>query len=203
MSQFGNPLTNAINNAVRQFEQARQAQNLGLDKVKSGTKTPNQIFDKYTFDIIITPPSSSGLGTFNTAQGDFHALTCTTPTKRIASDEKTLWGPVYNIPYARLYSGDFEMTYLYNQELHQYLMDWTEVVVSNSRDRAGYYDDIVGKIEIDYRSRAETDAKVTRYKLNDVFPLSVNGLELDMSSTNSYQTGSVSFSFRDFELTIE
>ena len=82
-------------------------------------------------------------------------------------------------------------------------MDWTEVVVSNSRDRAGYYDDIVGKIEIDYRSRAETDAKVTRYTLNDVFPLSVNGLELDMSSTNSYQTGSVSFSFRDFELTIE
>jgi len=195
MSQFGNPLTNAINNAVS------QAQNLGLDKVKSGTKTPNQIFDKYTFDIIITPPSSSGLDTFNTAQGDFHALTCTTPTKRIASDEKTLWGPVYNIPYARLYSGDFEMTYLYNQELHQYLMDWTEVVVSNDRDRAGYYDDIVGKIEIDYRSRSQT--KITRYRLNDVFPLSVNGLELDMSSTNSYQTGSVSFSFRDFELTIE
>ena len=128
-------------------------------------------------------------------------MTCTTPTKRIASDEKTLWGPVYNIPYARLYSGDFEMTYLYNQELHQYLMDWTEVVVSNSRDRAGYYDDIVGKIEIDYRSRSQT--KITRYTLNDVFPLSVNGLELDMSSTNSYQTGSVSFSFRDFELTIE
>ncbi len=195
MSQFGNPLTNAINNAVS------QAQNLGLDKVKSGTKTPNQIFDKYTFDIIITPPSSSGLDTFNTGQGDFHALTCTTPTKRIASDEKTLWGPVYNIPYARLYSGDFEMTYLYNQELHQYLMDWTEVVVSNDRDRAGYYDDIVGKIEIDYRSRSQT--KITRYRLNDVFPLSVNGLELDMSSTNSYQTGSVSFSFRDFELTIE
>lgn len=195
MSQFGNPLTNAINNAVS------QAQNLGLDKVKSGTKTPNQIFDKYTFDIIITPPGGSGLGTFSTGDGDFHALTCTTPTKRIASDEKTLWGPVYNIPYARLYSGDFEMTYLYNQELHQYLMDWTEVVVSNDRDRAGYYDDIVGKIEIDYRSRSQT--KITRYTLNDVFPLSVNGLELDMSSTNSFQTGSVSFSFRDFELTIE
>ena len=195
MSQFGNPLTNAINNAVS------QAQNLGLDKVKSGTKTPNQIFDKYTFDIMITPPGGSGLGTFNTAQGDFHALTCTTPTKRIASDEKTLWGPVYNIPYARLYSGDFEMTYLYNQELHQYLMDWTEVVVSNDRDRAGYYDDIIGSLEIDYRSRSQT--KKTRYTLNDVFPLSVNGLELDMSSTNSYQTGSVSFSFRDFELTIE
>jgi len=195
MSQFGNPLTNAINNAVS------QAQNIGFKEVQSRTKTPSQIFDKYTFDIIITPPSSSGLGTFSTAKGDFHALTCTTPTKRIASDEKTLWGPVYNIPYARLYSGDFEMTYLYNQELHQYLMDWTEVVVSNDRDRAGYYDDIVGKIEIDYRSRSQT--KITRYRLNDVFPLSVNGLELDMSSTNSYQTGSVSFSFRDFELTIE
>jgi len=191
-------ITNASDRAA-----AADARNKAFKTTSARSKTPSQIFDKYTFDIMITPPGGSGLGTFSTAEGDFHALTCTTPTKRIASDEKTLWGPVYNIPYARLYSGDFEMTYLYNQELHQYLMDWTEVVVSNSRDRAGYYDDIVGKIEIDYRSRAETDAKVTRYTLNDVFPLSVNGLELDMSSTNSYQTGSVSFSFRDFELTIE
>ncbi len=169
----------------------------GFNKVKSTTKTPREIFDKYTFDISLIGPSSIGI--LSTGAGDFHALSCTTPTKRIATDEKTLWGPVYNVPYAKVFSGDFELSYMYQQNVHEYIQKWTNRIISRE-DRAEYYNDAVGSIEINYSSRDETS--VTTYKLKDVFPVSINGLELDMASTNSYQTGSVSFSFRDFDLFI-
>jgi hypothetical protein len=170
----------------------------GLNRLRKSTSTPSEIFDKYTFDITLNGPKRLSV-VKSTGFGDFTALSCTTPTKRIATDEKTLWGPVYNIPYAKVFGGDFELTYLYQQDFHEFITKWTNQVIFG-QDRAAYYDDIIGSIEIEYRSRNEQS--VTKYILKDVFPISINGIELDMASTNSYQTGSVSFSFRDFDLKI-
>ena len=185
-SGFISPAAAAAASAAASSASARKA---GFELIRSRTKTPSQMFDKYSFDITITPPS--GLTPKMSAVGDFHPLTCTTPTKRIASDEKTLWGPVYNVPYSRVYSGDFEMSYLYNQDFHEFIMNWSDLVINNNTDKANYYDDIIGNIEIRYYSRDDT--KSTTYKLNDVFPLSINGLELDMSATNSYRRGRLKF----------
>ena len=181
-----------------------------------------KFFHKNLFDITITSPKgldlknpfgsdgsenkSTGQGSFASHKGDFHVLSCTTPGRQVGTEEKAIWGPVYNIPSERIYSGDFEMTCLYSQKFHKYISDWMnsikQPVNGYFNDRVQYYDEIVGGMVIGvYANNGNGGAFTeTTYKLHECFPVTINGLELNAGSQNEYQTMSVSWSFREFEI---
>lgn len=164
-------------------------------------KSKNNLSYKHTFDVSITSPEAEGFpgpGSITSYNGDFHVLSCTTPGRQMGTEQKTIWGPVYNVPTERIYTGDFEMTCLYSQPLHQYITNWMNVIKNGPDDRVNYYDQIIGGIEVRYYSGNVS----TIYKIYECFPVTMNGLELNASSQNEYQTMSVSWSFREFELQI-
>tara|TARA_R110002096_G_scaffold290206_2_gene484479 strand:+ start:119 stop:691 length:573 start_codon:yes stop_codon:yes gene_type:complete len=167
------------------------------NRTKGSTKP---VFHKHTFDVRITPLGTdvAQLGSFNTADGSIVVLNCTMPGKQIATNEKVIWGPAYNIPYARVYSGDFEMTVMYEKSFHQYINSWMNLVMSSPGDRAAYYDNILGSIEL--RMYDQTRTSSTTYTLQDCFPITIGGIDLDAGSQNTYQTMTVSWSFREYTL---
>ena len=167
------------------------------NRTKGNTKP---VFHKHTFDVIITPLGTdvAQLGSFNTADGSIVVLNCTMPGKQIATNEKVIWGPAYNVPYARVYSGDFEMTVMYDKSFHQYINSWMNLVMSSPGDRAAYYDNILGSIQL--RMYDQTRTNSTTYTLEDCFPITIGGIDLDAGSQNTYQTMTVSWSFREYTL---
>jgi hypothetical protein len=210
MSQFP---TSPIRSGSRSFQTLQ-------DETKS-----TKFFHKNLFDISITSPKGLNLNnpfredgsenkstdqtTFESHKGDFHVLSCTTPGRQVGTEEKAIWGPVYNIPSERIYSGDFEMTCLYSQKLHKYITDWMNSIkqpVNGTNgyfnDRVQYYDQIVGDMVIGvYANNGKGGVfSETTYRLKDCFPVTINGLELNAGSQNEYQTMSVSWSFREFEI---
>jgi hypothetical protein len=169
-------------------------------------KSKNNLSYKHTFDVSITSPESEGFvgpGSISTYNGDFHVLSCTTPGRQVGTEQKTIWGPVYNVPTERVYSGDFEMTCLYSQPLHQYITNWMNTIKNAPDDKVNYYNDIIGGLVITYYS-GDRWKKMSRtiYNLYDCFPVTMNGIELNAASQNEYQTMSISWSFRQFELQV-
>ena len=182
--------------------------------IQTMSSRAGSIFNKHTFDVTLTNPFANTLTTSN--QGDqFFVTNCTTPGRQIATEEKIIHGPAYNIPYANIFGGDFEITCIYSQITHRFITDWMDSIVPSkpesgtlnisrafwAPERPVYYDDIKrGSIRIDYYSN--NLQSVTRYTLNECFPKTLNGLDLDAGSQNSYQNISCSFAFRDFTIEI-
>jgi hypothetical protein len=179
--------------------------------IQTMSSRAGSIFNKHTFDVTLTNPFANTLTTSN--QGDqFFVTNCTTPGRQIATEEKIIHGPAYNIPYANVFSGDFEITCIYSQITHRFITDWMDKIIPSAAptlnflswqapERPVYYDDLKrGSIRIDYYSN--NLQSITRYTLNECFPKTLNGLDLDAGSQNSYQNISCSFAFRDFTIEI-
>jgi len=169
-------------------------------RVSEFTKNPNKLYRKNKFDVTITGPS--GVGTLSSQNGDFIPISFTTPGQQISTDEKTLWGPVYNMPYSRVFSGDFEMSVYYNPTFHRKIKSWMETVIPQN-ERVSYYDAIIGTINIKVYPQNNPTASGTSFiTLTDVFPITINGLDLDIGSQNELQTFSLSFSFRQISTSL-
>ena len=173
-----------------------------FNNLQKSTRKRSDLYHKHTFDVEITPTTNTGLTQISTANGDFVVLSCTAPGRQIGTEEKAIWGPVYNVPSERIYSGDFEMTCHYNKALHNYVNKWMNFIKNPdavaTNDRVQYYDDIIGRIEVTMYNASLTNTTV--YKLYECFPLTLSGVELNAGSQNELQTLSISWSFRDFDI---
>ena len=201
--QSGNPSAYVFNSISKQVDEvASSANRVSLSSLRKRTKGigPSSVFHKHTFDVSINALGKDvrQLGNKNTGSGDIVVLNCTMPGKQISTNEKVIWGPAYNIPYARMYSGDFEMTVLYDKVFHKYIDNWMNLVMSSPGDRAAYYDNIIGTIVLRMYDRDRTSS--TTYTLTDCFPLTISGIDLDAGSANAYQTMNVSWSFREWSM---
>lgn len=175
------------------------------------TKNQSALFRRHTFDVDIVSP----IGNFSSLNSDFVPVSFTTPGRQIGTDEKTIWGPVYNVPYSRIYSGDFEITSYYNTKYHYFVREWMDYIFSleneqgtQRTDKVRYYDDIIGRIEISVYPEAVNlqngdsvsgSAFITLY---EVFPITINGLDLDIGAQNELQTITTAFSFREIRTSL-
>ena len=174
--------------------------NKSFKQLQSTTRNQYWIWNKHTFDLSITPPIVGNLPYISSGQGDFVVLSCTAPGRQIGTEEKAIWGPVYNIPSERIYSGDFEMTCHYSKALHDYINDWMNLIKSrfSNNDRVEYYDNIIGGLRLSVNNANHTET--VYYNMYNVFPVTINGLDLNAGSQNELQTISISWSFREFEM---
>jgi hypothetical protein len=172
--------------------------------LSSSSKLASNIFHKHTYDIAIIPKGKdiTDLGVKSTKSGDVIVMSCTTPGKQIATNEKVVWGPVYNIPYNRLFSGTFDFTFMYNTSFHEYISKWMSKVINDRSNKPAYYEDILGDIDVNIYSQAnnKTSPNGMKYTMIDCWPVTIQGLALDSTSMNEYQTMSVSWSFREFTI---
>ena len=75
-------------------------------------------------------------------------------------------------------------------------------VINDRSNKPAYYEDILGDIDVNIYSQAnnKTSANGMKYTMIDCWPVTIQGLALDSTSMNEYQTMSVSWSFREFTI---
>jgi len=127
--------------------------------------------------------------------------TCETamfPGRNISSQPNKIYGPVREMPYENIYSGDLDLTFRIGQDMFErvYFEKWMDSVVNKYNHKHKYYDDYVRDIYISQLTK--DDSVVYQVVLRECWPKTVNPLTLGASTQNDYQKQSVSIAFRKY-----
>ena len=122
------------------------------------------------------------------------------PGRNISSQPNKIYGPVREMPYENIYSGDLDLTFRVGQDMFErvYFEKWMDSVVNKDNHRHSYYDDYVRDIYISQLTK--DDSIVYQVVLRECWPKTVNPLTLGASTTDEYQKQSVSIAFRKYEV---
>lgn len=165
-----------------------------VDTVSKGTLSPNR------FEIFI-----SGLDP--DTHSDRFNMSCESvsfPGRSMSTQPARVYGPIREMPYERLYTGDLDVTFRIGNDMleRNFFEDWMDTVASkNSSDfkyhgihESGYAKSI--KInQLDQKNNV-----VYSIIVREAFPKAVNTIALDHGKTDEYHKQMISFAFRDYEV---
>lgn len=125
------------------------------------------------------------------------ALRCETaslPGRSIATADMRIYGPTEKFPYQSVYD-DISLTFICTDSMAEkkFFNQWMEIINPENNWNINYKKNYVMDIEIDQYDNSDT---VTHsIKLVDAFPINVNELALDWSTTDTYHKLSVTFAY--------
>jgi hypothetical protein len=181
---------------------------LGLGRSKDGISRPNR------YEVTLLPPTGSrGTGMskntniFTKIMGEFMGdgtvratgLRCESiafPGRNLdTTPDDNIYGPAREI--VKGYSfGDVNATFQCSSDMKEkkYIETWQRLAFNTQTWAMGYYNDYVGSVQI--HSLDEQDNKVYGVELVEAFPKSIGQQALAYGQGSSYQTLSVTFSYR-------
>lgn len=129
--------------------------------------------------------------------------TCETamfPGRNISSQPNKIHGPVREMPYENIYSGDLDLTFRVGQDMFErvYFEKWMDSVINKDTHKHSYYDNYTRDIYISQLTK--DDSVIYQVVLRECYPKTVNPLPLSSESVNDYQKQSVSIAFRKYEV---
>ena len=121
------------------------------------------------------------------------------PGTSIASKEIRVHGPIRELPYERLYTGDLNVTFRLDEAglIRRFFLSWQDFIIKPETHDLEYYDEYICNMEIEQRKK--NDDVSFRAKVQEVYPKQVNPLNLSFDSRDAYQRQEVSLAFRLFE----
>ena len=143
------------------------------------------------YNILITPPKNST----DDAQNTIHlAEAVTFPGRSLATIQRRFHGPQRDIPYERLFSGDLEITFLWekdNNAIRKGYEDWMDLAIS-SNHKVANREEYTGTMAIEIE---DGDFSIT---VNEVFPKLINPVTLGWNMNDEYLKQVITFSFFDY-----
>ena len=123
------------------------------------------------------------------------------PGTSVASKETRIHGPLREIPYERLYTGDIQVTFRLdtNATIRKMFLDWQDFIINPKTHNLEYYDNYISSLEITQLSSNGNPIMTSR--ISEVYPKQVNELALGYADQNNYHKQSVSLGFKSFETT--
>jgi hypothetical protein len=186
-----------IINAVSGFGNVQQAPgnaqfklNDFISQVKSGVAKPCR------FEVSISNPRCIN----NPAWGKTVSLMCDQamlPMTRLITSRQQIFGPPSFHPVGVDYGGDnLGMQFLVDREMNvkNYFDSWVDGIVNHTNYTTAYQARYLTSMEI--RQLDEADNVVYAVKLEDIFPVVVNPLQLDSGLANSVHKLNVTFNYR-------
>ncbi|HIJ10601.1 TPA: hypothetical protein HA278_00960 [Candidatus Woesearchaeota archaeon] len=118
-----------------------------------------------------------------------------------SSAPNRIHGPVREMPYEKLYSGDLSLTFRENHsaKIRRFFTKWQDLMYVTDSGNFNYYDDYIGNIEIHQYTDGEDESSRYGIRLNEVYPKNIHEATLGYAVNDSYQTQIVDFSFRSWE----
>jgi hypothetical protein len=110
-------------------------------------------------------------------------------------------GPVREMPYERLYSGDLSLTFreVRSTKVRKFFTSWQNSIYKNTSGNFTYYDDYIGDIEIyQYDEKGDSNA-VYGIRIKEAYPKNIHEMTLGYAENDSYHRQTVDFAFRDWE----
>ena len=122
------------------------------------------------------------------------------PGRSVSTQPNRIMGPVREMPYEPLYSGDLDLTFRVGQDMFErkFFEFWMDTIVNHSTNKMGYYDDYTRDIYI--AQLGQDDGIVYKIKLTECYPKAINAIDLGFDKTDEYTRQSVSIAFREYEV---
>ena len=164
------------------------------------------------YDIVMSPAVVSGGGVFTGSatrgSSNIEAMrrlskSCEAaafPGRSVSTQPNRIMGPVREMPYEPLYSGDLDLTFRVGQDMFErkFFEFWMDTIVNHGNNRMGYYDDYTRDIYI--AQLGPDDSIVYKIKLTECYPKAINAIDLGFDKTDEYTRQSVSIAFREYEV---
>lgn len=122
------------------------------------------------------------------------------PGRSFSSQPNRISGPVREMPYESLYSGDLDMTFRVGGDMfeRQYFEEWMDIIVDHKSNRLNYYDNYVRDIYLTQLNLK--DEIVHQVKIKECYPKTLNPVERSQTTTDETLKQSLSFAFREYEV---
>lgn len=157
-----------------------------------GTLSPNR------FEIMIT-------GVDNKSLSERINIMCESvsfPGRSVSTQPARVYGPIREMPYESLYTGDLDITFRVGRDLMErnFFEDWMNRIVSrNSSDFKYYGNEESGYAKgIKIHQLDKQNNVVYAVSVREAYPKAVNSYEVGHDKTDEYLKQVVSFSFRDY-----
>lgn len=127
------------------------------------------------------------------------------PGRTIATADDTSFGPATSYAYDTTYN-DINLTIIADENMQdrKFFDYWMEKIVENTSGnftsksiagKIGYYDDIVGTMEI-HQLDARAEKAIAKCVLHNAFPVQLSSMNLSWEEQNTYQRFTVTMSYR-------
>ena len=122
------------------------------------------------------------------------------PGRSLSSQPNRISGPVREMPYESLYSGDLDITFRVGGDMfeRQYFEEWMDIIVDHKSNRLNYYDNYVRDIYLSQLNMK--DQIVHQVIVKECYPKTLNPIERSQASTDETLKQSLSFAFREYEV---
>ena len=160
-----------------------------IDTIKNGVARPTR------YNISITSPGGAGqrIDLADTTANVAEAVTF--PGRSLATVQRRHHGPQRDIPYERLFSGDLEITFLWqkdNNAVRQGYEDWMNLAIQSNKNNVASRENYTGTMYIEIE---DGDFSIT---VNEVFPKLINPVTLGWNMNDEYLKQVITFSFFDY-----
>ena len=140
------------------------------------------------------------------------------PGSAVSTQPNRVYGPVRELAYERIYSGDLSLTFRMDKDmlLRTFFSTWQEVITSKITGDFGYYDDYKADCEIyAYPNKQAFSGSNTLFgsivkglriknpiyglRIKEMYPKSIAEIELGYEQRDTYMKQTVEFAFRSWE----
>tara|TARA_Y100000310_G_scaffold297419_1_gene330418 strand:- start:4703 stop:5347 length:645 start_codon:yes stop_codon:yes gene_type:complete len=121
------------------------------------------------------------------------------PAASLSTNPLRIYGPISEMPYERLYTGDLSLTFRLDKEflLRKEFIKWQEEIYKSETGDFGYYDNYITTLKI-----AQLDGEgeeLYKIELEDVYPKTVGPIELGYAQNDTYSKQTVDFAYRKWK----
>ena len=125
----------------------------------------------------------------------------TLPGVDIASQAYRIYGPVRQMPYDILYTGQLSLTFIVSRDMSEraFLENWMSKIVNPTEYKLGFYDDYTSTMTINILDRSD----MISYKsvVQEVYPKTIGEITVANDRENEYMTQEVTFAFYKYTST--
>jgi len=123
------------------------------------------------------------------------------PGVDIASQSYRVYGPVRQMPYDILYTGQLSLTFIVSRDMSEraFLEKWMSKIVNPTEYKLGFYDDYTSTMTINILDRSD----MISYKsvVQEVYPKTIGEITVANDRENEYMTQEVTFAFYKYTST--
>jgi hypothetical protein len=118
------------------------------------------------------------------------------PGSNIASQPYKLGGPIREMPYERMYTGDLGVTFRLGSQMEErkFFKKWQDIIVSPETGNLAYYNEYICDINI--YQLDEDDNRVYGIRIEECWPKIIEEISLGYDQNDTYQKQAISFAYR-------
>ena len=187
---------------MSQFSGSSNIEQMMQNIIQNGLVTTNRYVVEFGFCKALTQASILTNPSMNIFPDTKNLmLRCTAaalPGQDIASQSYKIYGPLRQMPYEAIYSGQLSLTYILSQDMREraFFERWMDFIINKTNYKIAFYDEYTTTMSISVLNR--NDEVMYRSHVQEVYPKTLGEIALATDKENEYMTQEITFAFRKY-----